>query len=493
MEDRFAPLLDGKTLPQFLEDTETQAFIVLQDGEIVYEKYFNGSGRDSIVTSFSAAKSYVSALLGIAVMEGHIESIDDPITKYIPELLDRDPDFGRITVRHLVAMTSGLSYEETGLPGGDDALTYYYPDLRDLAINRTTINNPPGGKFLHNNYNPLLSGVVLERATGMPVATYMQEKLWKPMGAEFDASWSLDSEKTAFEKMESGINTRAIDSLRLGRLFLNGGQWDGAQLIPADWVEESTQPYPAGHDPAFYPERDFYRTGGGYYKYSWWGKRREGGLSDFSAEGNFGQFIFVSPQYNLVIVRHGAAWGLPGHQWLDLLWRYAGGGVRNLSAMGVMLGHRHRANRFATVGAWMRERAMGARPWSNEFACFRSFRTVRADSTFVVGGEGSPPLQPPHGRLQRRRLHNFDRPARPLLRRARRRAVLRRAQEHVRAGVGRREHLLPHSAYRPDAAVQPDGACAGDSIAAGQVAHRHHVVYPQRQHQPARRPYHAVV
>src|SRR5690606_10336622 len=130
----------GEDLDAFLENNGTQAFIVIQDDTVLYEHYFNGAQRDSIVTSFSVAKSFVSAMIGIAIEEGHIQSADDPITTYLPELLDRDPRFGQITIRHLLNMSSGIKYVENSFINGDDALTYYYPDLRELALEKTEIN-----------------------------------------------------------------------------------------------------------------------------------------------------------------------------------------------------------------------------------------------------------------------------------------------------------------------------------------------------------------
>jgi CubicO group peptidase (beta-lactamase class C family) len=137
----------------------------------------------------------------------------------------------------------------------------------------------------------------------MPVARYLEAKLWQPLGTEFPASWSLDSEATAFEKMESGINARAIDFVRFGLLFLNGGSWNGRQLISQAWVQESTSPDPSDRrEWPYWPE---YLQNGGYYKYHWWGNVRPDGHYDYTAAGHLGQFIYVCPQKQLVIARYG--------------------------------------------------------------------------------------------------------------------------------------------------------------------------------------------
>lgn len=306
-------------LDHFLEKNRTQAFIVIQDDEILYEQYFNGSSRESIVTSFSTAKSFVSALVGIAIHEGHIDSVDDPITKYLPELKERDPAFAGISIRNLLMMSSGIKYSEPP----DNATTYYYPDLRQLALEKTKINDSPGRYFLYNNFHPLLLGIILERATGTTVANYLQEKIWKPLGMEYPGSWSLD--ETGFEKMESGINARAIDFAKFGRLFLHNGDWNGVQVIPASWVAESTQADKTVDYASYYYDDFVFSDGRGYYKYLWWGMQRDDQKYDFIALGNYGQIIYVSPQKNLIILRYGESYGDYGDAqgWLDLFYGFA--------------------------------------------------------------------------------------------------------------------------------------------------------------------------
>ena len=294
-------------LDAFLADTGTQAFLVIQNDTVIYERYFMGYQRDSIVTSFSVAKSFDSALIGIAIQEGYINSVDDPITDYIPELVQRDPRFGEITIRHLLTMSSGLRYNENRLfLPEDDNLTYIFDDLRHLALTETEVVEAPDVTFVYNNYNPLLLGLILERATGRPVTTYLQEKLWTPLGMEFDGSWSLDSQKSGFEKMESGINARAVDFAKFGRLYLNGGNWNGQQIVPSDWVTVSTQ------------DNGLIQNAPIYYGYMWWGEKCSPASQDYLAMGNYGQFIYVSPAKNLIIVRNGESYGVEsaGEEWV---------------------------------------------------------------------------------------------------------------------------------------------------------------------------------
>jgi len=341
VEAQFEQILAVNDFETFLEETETQAFIVIQDDAILYEKYLNGAQRDTLMTSFSVAKSYASALIGIAIEEGYINSVDDPITDYLPELAERDPGYEAITIRHLLLMASGLAYQELrpGVFNSDDLITTHYDDQRQAALEFTNIQDPPGGYFSYNKYHPQLLGLILERSTGVPVADYLQEKIWDPLGMEFPGSWSIDSEARGFEKMETGVNARAIDYAKFGRLYLEGGRWLGEQVIPENWIEESTQVDQSNHTAAFYPDdfgQEIFDTLNGYYKYMWYGffrdqnGRDEGGGAgeeasgyDFTAEGDRGQFIYVSPHKNLIIIRNGEGYGISSSQWTKAFYQFA--------------------------------------------------------------------------------------------------------------------------------------------------------------------------
>lgn len=321
----FVEFLGRDDFDAFLADNRTQAFLVIHDDTILYEHYFNGASRDSIVTSFSTAKSFASTLIGCAISDGYIKSVNDPITDYIPELLDRDPAFAKISIRDLLMMSSGIKYKEFPFVNGDDAKTYYYPDLQQLVLTQTRVVGTPGEVFLYNNYHPLMLGMILERAAGMPVTDYLQEKIWSQIGTEYPGSWSLD--ERGFEKMESGINARAIDFAKFGRLFLNNGVWDGVQVVPSDWVFEATQADTGLDYEAYYYDDFLFADGRGYYKYMWWGMQRDKDDYDFFALGNHGQLIYISPQANLILVRFGEAYGEFGNAqgWVDLFYEFANG------------------------------------------------------------------------------------------------------------------------------------------------------------------------
>ncbi|TFG61714.1 MAG: class C beta-lactamase-related serine hydrolase [Spirochaetales bacterium] len=294
--------IDDKPFETFLEETGTTALVILHGDEILYEGYFNGAGAGSIMPAFSAAKSFVSALLGIAIAEGFISSLDDPVTAYIPELSERDGRFSRITLRRLVSMTSGLRFERYRSPWDDSSITYWSPDKRRAAL-ETEIAETPGVGFLYNDYNTILLGMVLERATGMHVAEYFETRLWQPMGAAADGSWSLDSEKSGFEAMSVGINGTAVDLARLGWLYFNEGKNGSRRVVPESWVSLTTESEDATDKVL-------------EYQYGWWINEPRGGRG-FSAEGDLGQFICVYPEAGLVLARFGRTTG--GVYWTGLL------------------------------------------------------------------------------------------------------------------------------------------------------------------------------
>lgn len=276
-----------QTLDQLLEGYGTTAFLVIKGDQLIFERYYNGYERSSICASFSTVKSFVSALIGIALQEKLIDDLDDPLPKYLPQL--SASHWSAITIRHLVSMSSGLGYNEHGfLPWNDQPRIYYTTDIRQLAVRAKRVE-PPGERFHYNNYNLVLLGMVLERVTGGSVSNYLQDKLWKPLGMEFPASWSLDSQHCGMEKMESGLNARAIDFAKFARLYLRRGDWQGRQIVPESWVIQSTT---VDEDAKW-----------SNYKYLWWIPRQ--GKNRFMAIGNLGQFIYVAPDRDCLVLRFG--------------------------------------------------------------------------------------------------------------------------------------------------------------------------------------------
>jgi CubicO group peptidase (beta-lactamase class C family) len=286
---------DGDTVAwdfdEFLAAQHTWGFLLLRGDSIIHERYFDGKNEETLFTTFSLSKSVLSAAVGAAVDRGLIGGLQDPVTKYVPELQERDPGFSRITLGHLMGMASGLAYDGSSTPWSDDARTYYAPDLRGAAL-ESRIAEAPGRTFHYNNFNALLVGLALERATGRTLSEFFSETIWSLLGTEADASWSLDSDTHGFEKMESGFNARARDLARFGRLFLRNGVGPSGRILSDAWVEASVA-------------ADSVSEPNVRYLNFWWINPVENGPAEFYAEGRFGQFVYVVPDLDLVIVRVG--------------------------------------------------------------------------------------------------------------------------------------------------------------------------------------------
>ncbi|MGE4289011.1 MAG: serine hydrolase domain-containing protein [Salinivirgaceae bacterium] len=299
-----------KTFAEWAEKSQTTALIFIRKDTVLYEKYFNGFTRDSYFHSQSMAKSFISFLIGAAIDDGLISSIDDAVTRYIPELLQRDERFGKITLRNLLEMRSGLAYNTSFIPGTyihapwhDEALGYYHPKVRKLLLKKVRIATEPGGAFQYCNYNTSYLGLVLERATNKTVSEYLEEKLWTKI-MEYDALFSIDSKKSGFEYMPSRLMARAIDYARFGRLYLNGGTWNGAQILSKNWVLESTREnktIPRNSYPEWFGDSCNHV----YYSYQWWGHANCDSSFQFAASGNLGQTIYVIPDKEIIIVHCG--------------------------------------------------------------------------------------------------------------------------------------------------------------------------------------------
>ena len=331
--------INGASLPQYndlaayldtnLAKSLTAAFLVIRNDSIIYEHYFNGFNGQSLLPSFSVAKSFVGTLIGVALQEGSIKSTSEPITNYLPELLKRDTRFSKITIQHLLDMRSGLKWNEGKYNIKDDAIKLgFRTNVVKYAL-KLNVQEEPGKKFRYQSVNTELLALIIQRASGKKVSAYLKEKLWEPLGAEQGATWSVDSKKRMQEIAFAGLNATARDFAKLGTLYLNKGVWQGKQLIGKDWVEAVA-------------DRDrLYKSGG--YKNQWWSKnlsrtfpdslsavaykktnlytgavRKQGTgyrvsyqTTAFSAQGLLNQVIYINPKNNVVIVRLGHNWYHP--------------------------------------------------------------------------------------------------------------------------------------------------------------------------------------
>ncbi len=292
--------MDGKEVlfDDYLKSKGTVAFCIIHKDTMVYERYFSGYDSAARVPSFSAAKSVTSILIGCAIADGLIRSVEQPVIDFIPEW--KGGGFDALTVRHLLQQTSGVRFNENYYnPFGHAAAFYYGRDVRS-KIFRLKPSRAPGTAFKYTSGNTQILGLVLERALkgralkGKTITQYAQEKLWTPMGAEHLATWSIDQKRDGLEKTFCCINATAVDFAKIGRLFLRKGDWDGRQLVPESWVRQSTTP-------------DTTASGVRYYKYQWWMPTPYTG--DYMAQGLLGQYIYVNPAHDVVIVRLGRGEG----------------------------------------------------------------------------------------------------------------------------------------------------------------------------------------
>jgi CubicO group peptidase (beta-lactamase class C family) len=278
-------------LRKALEQYRTVAFLVIKDDSVRYEEYWDGYSQDSWSNSFSVAKSFIGTLTGIAIAEGKIKSIDDPACNYIPWFCEGKEK--EITIRHLLMMSSGIDWDEGYTSLTSPVTRLYYDNHLDEQMRELPMGIDPGKEFNYMSCNTQLLAFVIQNATGKSVSQYASEKLWKPMGAEKDAFWSLD-DKDGMEKAYCCFYTKARDFARLGKLFLQKGSWNGQQLVPEWYVNESITATPIDNN----------GTPNKIYGYQWWITSVRG-EKVFYARGILGQYIIVIPSQNIIFVRLG--------------------------------------------------------------------------------------------------------------------------------------------------------------------------------------------
>jgi CubicO group peptidase (beta-lactamase class C family) len=315
--------LDGRRYnsDEYLKRQRVMGLLVIKEGQIVLERYQFNRNESNRFQSESMAKSVSALLVGIAIAEGHIKSVDDLAKQYVPELVDHP--YGETSIRHLLQMSSGVKY----------SLDYTESDDETILIRGSAGNLGPGGvntvmpfknnkriyepgkKFQYGSCQTQVLGLVLRQAIGKSLADYLSEKIWQPMGAESDASWQID--KSGQEAAFCCLGATLRDFGRLGMLLANDGVSDGKQIVPQEWVHEATQPTP-GY-PHLKPGVDHPYFGYGYQFWVFPGSKRR-----FALQGTRGQAVFVDPELKLVMVQ-AAVWKSLIHQEShgerDALWR----------------------------------------------------------------------------------------------------------------------------------------------------------------------------
>lgn len=281
----------------FLDELVTTGLIIVQDDTILLERYQRGHAPAGHHIAWSVSKSFVSALFGIAVGEGHIPDIMAPVTDYLPEL--EGSGYDGVPIKHVLQMSSGVGFnEDYGDPFSDINRMGPSMALGSLLDFAATLERarPPGTLQHYVSVDTQVLGTILVRATGQDLAAYASEKLWQPLGMEFDAVWLLDG--TGMEWAFGGLNASLRDFARFGWLYLNGGSRNGKQIVPEAWVRASVTPDAPHLMPG--PKPNSSNEMG--YGYQWWIPSEPDG--DFMALGVYGQTIYVDPKNRLVIVKN---------------------------------------------------------------------------------------------------------------------------------------------------------------------------------------------
>lgn len=276
-----------KSLEVLHQKYQTVAFIIIKNDSIWHETYFDGYSSKSLSNSFSMAKSYVTGLLGKAIGDGYIKSIDQPVGDFFPKY--NTGLAKKMTVGDLASMASGLNWnEEYYNPFSITTRAYFDENLRDVMLNLKVVEEP-GKAYKYLSGNTQLLGMVIEKATGKTLAEYLSESFWKPLGSESDALWQLDSEEDGLEKAYCCVASNARDFARFGKLYKDHGKWQGKQLIDSAYVAKSVHPRFAES-----PQ----------YGYGWWLLEYKN-KSFFMMRGHLGQYVIVEPNDNVMIVRLG--------------------------------------------------------------------------------------------------------------------------------------------------------------------------------------------
>lgn len=285
------PLDIGADIDAYMASQRNAGLIIVQDGKIRFEKYALGQKPDGRWTSFSVAKSFTSTLVGAAVKDGYIQSLDDKVTVYIPGL--KGSAYDDVSVRQLLTMTSGVKWNEDYTDPKSDVAQFNLQqpvageDITVSYMKTLPREAPAGSKWVYKTGETNLIGVLVSSATGKTLSDYLTEKVWGPFGMEQDAVWMLGP--TGHEISGCCISASLRDYARFGLFILGGGIADGKKVLPDDWLPAATTKQ-AGID---IPGRG--------YGYQWW--TNDDG--SFAAQGIFGQGIFIDPKRKLVIASNG--------------------------------------------------------------------------------------------------------------------------------------------------------------------------------------------
>ena len=282
-----------KYLPVF-EQLGTVAYVIIKDSTLLFEQYWEDYSPESHSNSFSMAKSIVSLAIGAAIDDGFIKDVDQPVSDFFPEFQGYN---GKpLTLRHLLTMSAGVDFDEAySSPFSPTTKLYYGDDLQQIAFGMKEIEEP-GVNFIYQSGVTQLLAFIVEKATGENISSYVSRKFWTPMNAEEDALWSLDK-KDGIEKAYCCFNSNARDFARFGQLILNEGDWNGRQLISSSYLKEATTP----NTSLLFKE---YNETNHCYGFQFW-RLTYNGMEIPYMRGILGQYIFIIPDLNAVVVRLG--------------------------------------------------------------------------------------------------------------------------------------------------------------------------------------------
>ena len=281
------------SLMQKMESFKTTSFLVIKNDSIIYENYWEQYNDKSVTNSFSMAKSFTAALIGIAIKKGLIKSVDEPVGNYIDSY--KEGNKAKITIKHLLTMSSGIDFDETySSPWAWPSEAYYGIDVNALTL-KAVVKETPGITWKYKGGDTQLLGIILKKVLGYKtVSQFAAENLWQKMGAEQPAFWSLDK-ANGMEKVSCCWYATARDFARFAKLYMNKGNWNGEQILDSSYIQESIQ---------LANLKDIDGKPNDKYGYQWWIMKHKG-QDIFYCRGIRGQYIFAVPYSNLIVVRAG--------------------------------------------------------------------------------------------------------------------------------------------------------------------------------------------
>ena len=292
LPDSFSFRNDSYDTKQFLKDGWTTGFLVIQNDSIVFEEYYLENTKSTRNISWSMAKSYISALFGIAIQEGHIKSIEQKVEEYVPEL--KGSGYEGVRIKDVLQMSTGVGFNEDYADFNSDinrwGRGFALGQSQDKFAATLKREIEPGTVNHYVSINTHVLGMILTKATGRTITDYMQEKLFEPLGMEFNGYWLIDGEN--MEMALGGLNLTLRDFSKIGSLYLHNGKWNGQQIVNKDWVKASL----TADAPHVQPTDDSFG-----YGYQWWLPKSD--IGEFMAVGVYNQNIYVNPETNTVIVK----------------------------------------------------------------------------------------------------------------------------------------------------------------------------------------------